>query len=109
MIPDTGAAIVAATVCMLAATVCMLLLSVLVVLVLFCLWSYESKAQQRRFLLALEVVLEGSEKMADHWNAPRLTQELLPLAPAHVGHVRVMFWEPKHPVGHTAELMNQSL
>lgn len=48
-------------------------------------------------LLAGEVVLQRGEEVADHRDAPGLPQDLLPLLPAHVPHVGVVFGEAEDP------------
>lgn len=44
-----------------------------------------------------KVVLERSEEVADDGNTPGLTQNLLPLLPVHVPHIRVVFGKTEDP------------
>lgn len=48
-------------------------------------------------LLTGKVVLERSEEVADDGDTPGLPQNLLPLLPVHVPHIRVVFWKTKDP------------
>lgn len=50
-------------------------------------------------LNAGEVLLEGRKEVADHRHAPGSAEQSLPGQAAHVGHVRVVHREAKHPVG----------